>query len=95
MIDKATLKRLYLAIDYARRELEPFRESATRLLEEFVGAHYPTGAADVDDKPPTPVNMLNFAMMVHARTLAAKTPQAYITSTVAISTHRPSNSKSR
>jgi len=69
------MNRLRKAIHFSRRKLQPFREQRRRFLEQYVGGHYGDNGA----REKVPVNLLELAVNIYARNLAAKAPQALVT----------------
>ena len=66
------------SVDYSRRKLQPFREQRMHALRSYVGYHYSDSGAG--DK--MPVNLLEMAISIYRRQLAAQTPRVLITSKV-------------
>lgn len=51
--------------------MRPFREDRLRMIQQYVGRHY----GDAKGKQRVPVNMLEMAINIYVRALAAKSPQ--------------------
>lgn len=64
-------------MEYSRRRLEPFRTHRHDAVREYAGAHYSDDGAD--DR--VPINMLELAVNIYMRQLAARAPQALVTTT--------------
>ncbi len=73
-LNERDILRLKSAAQWSRDKLEPFRKHRTEALREFVGYHYSdNGASDR-----VPVNLLELAINIYARQLAAARPQALV-----------------
>jgi hypothetical protein len=72
--NSADILRLYQAVREHRRHLAVFRENRRELIRQFVGAHYSNdGSADK-----VPVGLMNLAMSVYMRQLAAQAPRVLV-----------------
>jgi len=72
----AHLARLRAAIDYSYRKLQPFRQHRFEAIREYVGARYSsTGASQK-----VPVNLIELAVNIYVRHLAARRPAAMFSS---------------
>ncbi|MEW6439251.1 MAG: hypothetical protein AB1508_19035 [Pseudomonadota bacterium] len=69
------LQRLRRALDWSRRKLEPFRRKRLEFLRQYVGYHYSDSAATEK----VPVNLMEFAVNIYVRFLAANNPAAIVT----------------
>lgn len=72
---KLTKEKLADAIEYSRRKLEPFRRKRLDAVRTYVGANY-------SDENPTlkmPVNLLEMALSIYKRQLAASRPRVVVT----------------
>jgi hypothetical protein len=78
-LEEEELERLATAIEAADRQIQPFRDKRIQAMREFVGFHYGEGGSEF----PTPINLMYFNTQVYTKTLAARTPQALMT-TVAL-----------
>lgn len=67
--------RLATAIESADRQIQPFRNKRVEAMREFVGYHYGEGGSSY----PLPINLMYFNTQVYCKTLAARTPQALMT----------------
>lgn len=66
--------RLYRAIEWSRRQLEPFRIHRMRALRQFVAWHYSHGGSD--DR--VPINLIRLAITIYLRLLVSNNPRAAI-----------------
>ncbi len=68
------LKKLRQAVDYSRRQLQPFRQQRYEVIRQYVGYHYSDdGAADR-----VPVNLLELAINIYTQQMAARVPQVLV-----------------
>ena len=67
-------RRLRSAVEWSRKELRTFREKRQELVRKYVGAHY----SDRGDHRRMPVNLMEMAINIYARQLAANNPQVMI-----------------
>ncbi len=74
MEDKA-LKKLRAAMECSRKALQPFREKRLDRIRQYVGANY----SDDGAKDKVPMNLLELALNIYARSLTARTPQVVCT----------------
>jgi hypothetical protein len=65
------MRKLRGAMDWSRRKLLPFRRNRLNAIREYVGAHY----SDHGSKDKVPVNLLEMAVNIYTRQLAAHTPR--------------------
>lgn len=73
--DPRQLKRLNDAGEFSRRRLRPFREHRYTAIQQMVGLHYSdSGAVDR-----VPVNLIELAMNIYTRHLAARSPAVLAT----------------
>lgn len=70
-------KRLKIALDESRKLLQPFREKRMEFLREFVGHNY----SDNGTGYRVPMNMIELAVNIFTRQLAARTPRVMVTAT--------------
>jgi len=68
------LVKLRTAIARNRRKLEPFRQNRLMAVKEYVGRYY----SDNGSRYRVPVNMINLALNIIARQLAASSPQVLV-----------------
>ena len=73
---KSTWQRLVDAVEDSRQRLQTFREKRTSAIRSYVGAHY----SEDGSKVKIPVNFLELALNIYRRQVAARNPQALITS---------------
>lgn len=66
--------RLRTAIDWSVSQLEKPREKRIDAIRQYVGSHYAKGGADKR----VPVNMLELAVTIYVRQLAARAPQVMV-----------------
>ena len=71
---KIKVENLREAIRYNRKQLQPFRTSRVEMLKEFVGKNY----SDQGAEDRIPVNLLEQAISIYARSLVASRPKAVI-----------------
>ena len=71
-------KQIRESIDYSRRKLQPFREQRMHALRSYVGFHY----SDSGSGDKIPVNLLEMAVSIYKRQLAAQTPRVLVTSKI-------------
>ncbi len=69
---------LQTAIDWSISQLEKPRNQRVELVRQYVGSHYSRGGAD----KVVPVNLLELAVTIYVRTLAARAPQVMINTNV-------------
>jgi hypothetical protein len=69
------LSRLRRAMTWSYDRLHTFREKRNEILRQYVGHHYGEHAADHE----VPVNLMEMALSIHMRALAARAPRALIT----------------
>lgn len=70
------LARLQASIEWSIKELEVPRKKRYEAIRQYVGSHYSEGGADNR----VPVNFLELAVTIYVRQLAARAPQAMISS---------------
>lgn len=75
----ARWQRLRNAMDYSRRRLQPFRDHRVAFVRQYVGYRY----SDDGTKNKVPVNLMEMAVSVYCRALAANKPR------VIVSSHKP------
>lgn len=68
--------RLSEAIMFSRRKMQPFRENRLRAIRQYVGTNYSENGAD--DK--VPINLLEQAINIYRRMVAANRPQVLVRS---------------
>jgi hypothetical protein len=68
------MDRLSQAMEYSRRKMQPFREGRMNALRQYVGSNYSESGAE--DK--TPINLLEQAINIYRRMVAANRPQVLI-----------------
>jgi len=68
------VSRLRESLSVSRRRLEPFRRRHKRSVEQYVGLHY----ADDGAEAPVPVNLMELALNIYERHLAARPPQVAV-----------------
>lgn len=69
------VRRLWGAVEASRKKMQPFRENRIEALRQYVGTHY----SDDGAKLPVPINLLELAIQIYVRQMAARTPQALVT----------------
>ena len=72
--DKDRMSRLSDAMLFSRRKMQPFREKRLRSIRQYVGFNYSDGGTT--DR--TPVNLLEMALNIYRRQVAAQRPQALV-----------------
>lgn len=70
------ITRLRQAMSWSEKKLRIFREQKMRVLRQYVGANY--GENGAPDR--VPINMMELGVSIYARQIAAKAPQALVTS---------------
>ncbi len=65
---------LHESIEYSRRKMEHASKERADAISQFVGFHYSENGA----AKPTPVNFIELAVTIYARSLAARSPQCII-----------------
>jgi len=71
----ASYKRLRAAIKSSRKKLKPFRDHRYTAVREYVGMHY--SDSGTDEK--IPINLLELAINIYSRQLAARAPKVLVT----------------
>tara|TARA_R110001592_G_scaffold182683_3_gene426054 strand:+ start:6628 stop:8427 length:1800 start_codon:yes stop_codon:yes gene_type:complete len=74
--DKTKTSRLQNAIEYSRRQLLPYREKRLHAIRQFVGTHY----TDAGAQERVPLNLLEMAVSIYRRQIAARRPNVLVTS---------------
>ena len=74
--DKNKTSRLQNALEYSRRQLLPYREKRLHAIRQFVGAHY----TDTGSQERVPINLLEMAVSIYRRQIAARRPQVLVRS---------------
>ncbi len=74
--DNTKMSRLQNAIEYSRRKLQPYREKRLHAIRQFVGTHYTDNGATSR----VPLNLLEMAISIYRRAIAARRPQVLVTS---------------
>lgn len=74
MIELKDFDQLQRAIDSSVRELETPRRKRIEAITQYVGSHYSDGGSEKH----VPVNLLELAVTIYARQLAARAPRAMI-----------------
>lgn len=67
-------KRLKAAIEWSARKLDFPRKKRVEQVRQYVGSHYAEGGADRR----VPINMLELAITIYVRALAARAPQVLV-----------------
>ena len=75
-MDCDKLGRLSKAVEYSRRKMQPFREKRLHAIRQYVGSNY--GDYGPNDK--VPVNLMEMALSIYKRQVAARSPQVLVTS---------------
>lgn len=70
------IKQLTMAMEHARRKLQPYRERRFEAVREYVGYNY----SDSGSEDRMPVNFLELAVNTYRRQIAAANPQVTVTS---------------
>tara|TARA_R100001082_G_scaffold50070_1_gene27098 strand:- start:3109 stop:4866 length:1758 start_codon:yes stop_codon:yes gene_type:complete len=70
------IKQLTMAMEHARRKLQPYRERRFTAVQEYVGYNY----SDSGSQDRMPVNFLELAVNTYRRQIAAANPQVVVTS---------------
>ena len=70
------IKQLTMAMEHARRKLQPYRERRFAAVQEYVGYNY----SDTGSQDRMPVNFLELAVNTYRRQIAAANPQVIVTS---------------
>lgn len=78
MVDGVDFARLRTAVEWSLRQLEEPRRERVSALRQFVGKHYSRGGADKR----VPVNMLELAVTIYVRHLAARAPRVMVSTGV-------------
>ena len=73
MADK--MSRLSEAIQYSRTRMQPFRENRLKAIRQYVGSNY----SDNGSSDRVPVNLLEMAINIYRRQVAANSPQVLVT----------------
>ena len=73
--DSDKMSRLQNAIEYSRRKLQPYREKRLHAIRQFVGTHYTDNGATTR----VPMNLLEMAVSIYRRAIAARRPQVLVT----------------
>lgn len=71
-------ERLHAAVDWSIRQLGGPRKQRVDAIRQFVGSHY----ADNGTEKNVPVNLLELALTIYVRHLAARAPRVMVTSNV-------------
>lgn len=74
--DKNKTSRLQNALEYSRRQLLPYREKRLHAIRQFVGTHY----TDTGAQERVPINLLEMAVSIYRRQIAARRPQVLVRS---------------
>lgn len=78
MAERFDFERLQTAVDWSVRQLAEPRRQRVAAVRQFVGTHYAESGADKR----VPVNMLELAVTIYLRHLAARAPQVMVKSSV-------------
>ena len=70
-----SISRIHECVDFSRRKLERLRKERVDAIQKFVGKHY----ADNGSKRTMPVNLLEMAVTIYLRLLAAHAPKCLVT----------------
>lgn len=76
MLDAQRVSRLLESVSYSRLRMQPFREQRMASVRAFVGSNY--GEMGSSDK--IPLNLMQMAVNIYRRQVAARAPQALIVS---------------
>lgn len=68
--------RLIASIEWSREKLQPFRENRNKFVRQYVGFNYAEEGQGSSDK--VPVNMMELAINIFSRHLAASKPMAMV-----------------
>lgn len=74
MVNRIKWQRLRTAVEWSRLRMRPYRESRMDALKQYVGAHYNSDTQSERH----PVNLLELAVQVYRRQLAARRPGVII-----------------
>ncbi len=72
------MHRLREAVRWSRQRQEPFRRTRLYALKQYVGTHYGEKGAEFR----VPVNLMELAVSIYSRQLAARAPRALVTTRV-------------
>tara|TARA_R100000458_G_scaffold31319_1_gene28725 strand:+ start:1289 stop:3094 length:1806 start_codon:yes stop_codon:yes gene_type:complete len=75
-MDSDKIGRLARAVEYSRRKMQPFREKRLEAIRQYVGSNY--GEYGPSDR--VPVNLMEMALSIYKRQVAARSPQVLVTS---------------
>ena len=70
------MARLSDAMQYSRRRMQPFRENRLKAIRQYVGSNY----SDNGTSDRIPVNLLEMAVNIYRRQVAANAPQVLVSS---------------
>ena len=75
-MDGDKIARLAGAVEYSRRKMQPFREKRLQAIRQYVGSNY----GDYGPTEKVPVNLMEMALSIYKRQVAARSPQVLVTS---------------
>jgi hypothetical protein len=75
-MDGDKIARLAGAVEYSRRKMQPFREKRLQAIRQYVGSNY----GDYGPMEKVPVNLMEMALSIYKRQVAARSPQVLVTS---------------
>ena len=75
-MDGDKIARLAGAVEYSRRKMQPFREKRLQAIRQYVGSNY----GDYGPVDKVPVNLMEMALSIYKRQVAARSPQVLVTS---------------
>lgn len=73
--DETKLTRLSNAFEFSRTKLRPFREKRTHAIKQYIGANFSDDGANEK----VPVNLLEMAINIYRRQVAARRPRVVVT----------------
>jgi len=77
-VEAPKFKRLREAIDWSISQIEKPRNQRVDTIKQYVGSHYSTGGTDKH----VPANLLELAVTIYVRALAARSPRVMVTTGV-------------
>ena len=78
IVGGVNIEDLQRAVDWSIRQLEVPRQNRMKAIREYVGRHYASGGTDTR----VPTNLLELAVTIYTRRLAARSPQVMVSTRV-------------
>ncbi len=77
-LNEKQMSRLWIAIEWSRKKMEPFRQERVDAIKQALGSHYGDGGADER----VPVNLTEMGLDIYEQQLASQAPMGLVTTKI-------------